>query len=587
MKQDNHDLEEMIQRAYNDVHETYCHPPLHGPRLIWDKINESGEGTAFLNLMDRKVSINVPFVLSLAAEGLASPETMARGLLTHEMGHYFFFPRTLSQQLFLSFQAYKYFSSQARGIYTSFSELVNNTVVARQDLHREELTKALQATYNKSEKTPLQTVLWRHYAGIMNFDLSPPEYTPEIQEKIDLALKEIRELVLSQEVNYSLQSSQLQRFGQAILPLVDESPPLQCGSGGMMIPEIVVDLPADKQQEVREALRALIRHIPKKLYHELERHFFPREESARRTQSLGIGTSFTEETIADAQTVEYYREAAKQYGIYIRPRRGVALSTTDIVFGKREFQAGRGTRGLDIRYSGGKILPGLTTMERMEKIIYPANREITPNLLLYKDASGTMPKPMESTCPGTIAGAILVLSYRRSGAAVGIALFDSETTEVMYSLNENELLAKLCGYKGGGTAVDIEKLKKDLAEQEKSFLPPLNLSQRELREHPLMRKYLIKEARVSTRGLQVKQFTDFVIITDGGIANLDELTAFFRENQVQYRPTIIHTGDFSLDIPGYDQATAGTYGGITVYKANTREEIIAMTKKAARKNLLE
>ena len=74
-------------------------------------------------------------------------------------------------------------------------------------------------------------------------------------------------------------------------------------------------------------------------------------------------------------------------------------------------------------------------------------------------------------------------------------------------------------------------------------------------------------------------------MTDGGIANLGELLTFFYDHP-ECRPTIIHTSGFSLALPGYDQETNGTYGGITVYRAHRGEDIVTFTRKAVRQNLL-
>ena len=74
------------------------------------------------------------------------------------------------------------------------------------------------------------------------------------------------------------------------------------------------------------------------------------------------------------------------------------------------------------------------------------------------------PNDLGHKCYGTLAGAIFIMSYLRSGSEVGVAIFDTETTDVVHSYDENELLAALCSYKGGGTDLDMKKLRKDLDE---------------------------------------------------------------------------------------------------------------------------
>lgn len=351
------------------------------------------------------------------------------------------------------------------------------------------------------------------------------------------------------------------------------------GPGQLLTRKLIDGLPVDVKGEVEEGVKQMIKHLPKQTYDEIRKHYLGKDPSENKGGGSGIGTGTADITEADDTTVRYYRDAAKGYGIYVRPKRSRTIGKTKIEFGKKDFKPQDGAMGIDVRFAGGRVLPGLAKVPRHERIPYPANKDVVPNLVIYKDVSGSMPNPKHEKCYSTIAGAIYALSYRRSGAGVGVVLFDSDSAGVVTSLDENILLRELCSYRGGGTAVDMDRLKEDLEKAGKE-LPRSDITPEEARDNPLFRQYLRKEAKLKMH--TAEGMTDFVIITDGGIANIGELIGFFGENP-EYRPTIIHTGDFSLELPGYDGKTNGVYGGVTVKKAATKDDIIALAREGVKK----
>ncbi len=591
-------LEELIIRKFEDVKNSYYRPPLDGPKIIKGPGVRKEERTAFIDLLNLVVGINEDFVRQLSQH--ENVETVIEGLFTHEFGHYIFHPRELSMALYLSHQAEKVFRELAEDIYALFTDFENNMIIYYQDINREKLARTLKAIYMLAKDSKVITALMLYYKEKMNIDvdINLDRFDRKTRKKILKAVKDLERIIIDSKQDCGFQYSQMVMFGNAIKPLLEEEKNktykiliCACKSGGSRLikKENVEDLPIDAKKKVEEAIRKLIVVLPKGVYEEIKKHFLGEEEKEGSDgRGVGIGIGSLDVKLADRRTVEYYREAAKEYGIYIRPRRIRGISSVNIVFGQKDYKLTDPVTNTDTRYSGGKILPGLTKAIRTEKVLYPATIETLPTLILYKDASGSMPDPRNEKCYATIAGAIFVLSYLRSHAKVGIALFDSETSEIFYGYDEDELLAVLCGYKGGGTSIDMERLKEDLEKSKQDYLRLDNkLLEEEVKRNPLFRKYLIKRAHVNVSNLrsESKKITDFVIITDGGIKNIDEVIEFMKENP-QYRPTIIHTGGFDLEIPGYDNETSGVYEGIKVLKCNSREDIIKFSKKTIMKNLL-
>ncbi len=359
-----------------------------------------------------------------------------------------------------------------------------------------------------------------------------------------------------------------------------------CGlAGGFTQEEMRSLAPAQREQLLKE-LRELLKSLPRSLYEELRKHYLGEVPPApERQASIGLGTAgFTE---ADDQTVTYYMDAARAYGIIIAPREACAMDIAEIESGKREWMPGDDARRLDVSRSGGKILPPLVRKPRRIKIPVPAVRDTTPALMLYKDASGSMPDPCTEECFGTIGGAILINSYRAAGAPVGVVLFDSASRPAYTDAREENLIRQLCSYMGGGTHVDLERLQEDLSAMG-DHVPSFSrgITQEEAKNNPMLKRYLQKEGRISRAALQKDMPVDYVIITDGGIANLDDFAAYMKENKERFRPSIIHTGGFGLELQGYDGNTSGVYQGIAVYRAHAPQDIITFSKEVAKTNLL-
>ncbi|MFC1697778.1 hypothetical protein ACFL1H_05570 [Nanoarchaeota archaeon] len=602
-------IEDTIKECYELVSDAYSRPNLKGPRIV--KEDKKYEETAFLDWINHEIGINTNFIEKLSK--IKPMENIIKGLFSHEFGHYFYHPFDLSMHLYLSHQAEKAFDNDKMQlsdiIFPLFTDFMNNVIVTYNGLLKDELKDTMEAHYETCDKGAVWTAMFGAYKELIDLDveLDYSKFSDEKTKQIEDTIKKLtyddkgnprfsfRQVNVSDTTDFGTQNAMMMRFYEAIAPLIDIKY-IKCGIGmgksGANIkikPEDLKGLSSGEKEQVEEAMRKLAKNLPKDIYDEIKKKYSDDKDNINKDpdQSYGIGSGEADLSIANKDTIDYYRELAKAFGIYVRPKRTLSVSSINIPFGKKEFKPSDSPLNIDMRFSGGKTLPGLTKVAKKEQIPYPSTREVIPRLILYKDASGSMPIPSQRKCYGTLAGTIFVLSYLRSNAPVGIALFDSESSEVLYSANEDDLLEVLCGYKGGGTEVDIEKLKKDLKDNPGLNIPiDKNMDVEEMKRHPLFRNYLKKVAKITGfNKLKYEQMTDFVIISDGGIGNIGDLVTFFKANE-NYRPTIIHTSSMNLDVPGYNQKTSGFYEGITIYRALTREDVINMTKESIENNLL-
>lgn len=587
------DIEETIKEKFEEVKNEYYRPPIDGPTII--KNEDHLKSTAFLDWLTNSVGINVSFIEKLSKH--ENIETIIEGLFTHEFGHYVLHPRNLTTQIYLSYQAEKAFKEKAEIVYGLFTDFENNVLICREDVKAESLKRTLKATYQEAKNSALWNALILAYKNLINLDVEVniKGFSKDIQKKIEETANELEQIIITSDENYRIQFSQLMRFGNAINPLLEIENNgasmflflyLQLSGANKLITKREIDdIPLEERIKIEGALKNLLKSLPKETYEEMKKHFLDEDNEDKRTdKKINIGVGSEDVVLADKKTIEYYRDAAKEFGIYIKPRRTKGVSATPINFGKEDFRPDRGVNGIELTYSGGKIIPGLTKIKKKEKVPYLTSIESLPTLLIYKDASGSMVDPSKKKCYATIAGTIFLLSYLRSGANVGISLFDSSATDVFYSRKEEELLTLLCGYKGGGTKIDIEKLKKDLEKKKEKIHLDSRIIE-DVKNNPLFRKYLKKSCNISVSNLQKEKYIDLVIITDGGISNINDLIKFMKDNP-NYRPTIIHTSDFEIEIKGYDQKTSGVYEGISILKGTKKEDIIDLAKQMIKRNLL-
>jgi len=403
------------------------------------------------------------------------------------------------------------------------------------------------------------------------------------------------------------------KFGRTIMPLLelkdDDDQQKKNGSGDnegkvgqgsngqgngissntLITPELIEGLSPAEKRQLKEALTDLVlgncgQKITKEQLEDLKKYFFPNENKPT-PKGNGVGLGETDVSDAEKDTVDTYMLLANKCGTYMRPKRIPTISTTPFLFGQTEFQPGDDPSGIDTSFSGGKILLGLTLNDDFTKVPEYSVSNAVPNLILYKDASGSEPDPRQTICYGTIAATILALSYLKSGSTVGVALFDGETTPLLVTRDPYEAVQKLCSYKGGGTVVNIPKLLEHVKDMHGYMPRSKDITPEELRSNPNLRRFIEKSAKVTGQTMG-KNLTDFVIITDGGIANVEELLSFFKEHP-EYRPTIIHNGGFGIDLQGYDGTKNGDYQGIRVLRADSSEDCIAIAKKHMQDRLLK
>ena len=177
----------------------------------------------------------------------------------------------------------------------------------------------------------------------------------------------------------------------------------------------------------------------------------------------------------------WYMEKARNYSIYIQP-----LSRTGSLYPSeiKEFEFDDRIEAYNPVESYGKLIPGIA-----KKFVYEDFEGMASGIadaVIVMDSSGSMTDPEKSVSYAVLGAFVIARNYLENGAKVGVVNFSNENISLPPARGE-VVFDHLILYQGGGTHLDVDELKGYLS----------RLSQ-----------------------------PDLIMITDGGIENIDEVVDF-------------------------------------------------------------
>ncbi len=178
----------------------------------------------------------------------------------------------------------------------------------------------------------------------------------------------------------------------------------------------------------------------------------------------------------------WYMEKARNYSIYIQPRSGTgSLYPSEI----REFEFDDKIEAFNPVESYGKLIPGIA-----KKYVYEDFEGMIGGIadaIIVMDSSGSMTDPERGVSYAVLGAFVIARNYLENGARVGVINFSNENLS-LFPTRGDAVYDHLILYQGGGTHLDVDELKRYLER---------------LRTQP-----------------------DLIMITDGGIENIDEVSEF-------------------------------------------------------------
>ena len=540
---------------------------------------EAGYGGCF-DFSTRETSIDMDFIETLSKATGLPPRVACHGIMNHEIGHYMVYPRNLANII----MAWKMEQDHCRDnektdqgfqnhAYQTWCDMVDDTDNVLKPKRRESILEVREAT-QKVDDQPLRSLMLsylRLQAG------QEPSVKPEFKKYLDkmLTIDFVSAATDPQALRYGLfvWMEIVREFNQKYPPPPGSGNCSQQGGQGKGTqgsgqgeggkPSLVpsdIDPTGAIKNATRAEVEAALREISKKLtrgefkrLRDMVKGVRGEKPPSSEPRAISIGLESGDELKVEAETVDYYRELAKNYPLAIVKK---PITTTDIrkSFGSTErFRMGSDPNLVILSSSGGQLIPGLTKKVQIVERPRTTVKYDTPHALIVIDSSGSMPHPANYKSMMVLSAVCAALSYHKLGSQVGVINFSGDSFYLSYTRDLEQILASIVAFQGGGTVIDIEMVKEMLGPEASKILGN-EADQRNIARilsgdphtNEVMRRATKKNVSISTeaigRMLEGKSI-DMLMYTDLGIANLDEVLSLCEEKAQVNRITLISNSE--------------------------------------------
>lgn len=258
-----------------------------------------------------------------------------------------------------------------------------------------------------------------------------------------------------------------------------------------LIEETQIDLPFSdfgiedfSAKEIQRALTDLAREMDLEEFKEI---------ATRTDRWIGIARGDQKLYEFEKPEVDWYVSRAQRHAVYIKP-----LSAKGSLYpGEiKDFELDDSIDSYSPENSYGKILPGLTKKYQFEE--FESYAESLHDAVIIIDSSGSMKHPDKEVSHAVIGGFAIARNYLEHGSRVGVVNFSGRNLQLDLTRDSRSIYEYLKLYQGWGTTLHLEDL----------------------------HQYL-----------QENRAEDYVLITDMGFDNLEDVVDFFA--RVRKRLTII------------------------------------------------
>ena len=584
------------KQTWETVRRWYNYPPLREPGIVPEL-----EGGARFDFSSGDIQVGESYVTQVVEKTGILRDECLEGILTHEVGHYMVFPSRLSTIILAGKMLDDFFSDKGKKItefiFQTYADMNTDAASVLDSNRRGPILRMRTASQqimpdelNKNVRDVMLAYLYRQ-AG------RPYELSDELKSYLERMLQ-IE--FLSPETNRPPQDAQKMRlslfqFGGIINDIIDKYKPPQMhgaqGEGESTLDVFVFGTPRDldieeiinraSRGEIKRALREISEQVSRGEYKQvrewLKEKGIELPSSSKEGKDFSIGTLKGEIKI-DQEVVDYYKELSKRYPLIVH-KKPIPTETTRKSFQETEkWRVGQEPLLAMPYLSGGIFLPGITRQIKIkERYVKTTDYEI-PHLLVVVDSSGSMPDPKDRKSHAVLAGFCAARSYHVQDSAVGVINFSGDSFYLPYTRTLDDILGAIAAYQGGGTSVDVEMLKKMLSPEEFKIYeeyPDVHIGN-------VPRQAIKKEIELSfpsfKKALESGSI-DLLMLTDGGIANLDEVLGFVEENQGVNRGTIILTDHYKQFVPQMKSDK------INIYRVEKDEDIPHIVLGDVRRNL--
>ncbi len=241
--------------------------------------------------------------------------------------------------------------------------------------------------------------------------------------------------------------------------------------------------------------------------------------------------------------IPFYARKAIEFGIPI-VKKPLKVERNDMYPARnREFSIGDSMNQWNRFHGGRKLLPGISKQREYVPSLHADRKFKVPDAVIYLDTSGSMQDPKLDS-PAVTASFVIANAYHANGCRVGVVNFSVDTLMLKPTRDLNDVYSFLCAYWGGGTLLDIERIKKYFSELARNKDPRARYLSTEKKmtkdDYEAAAQHLDREEKDALYAKEVLTTTapelnevyqgiDNLMITDSDIGNIEDLVSHMNE----------------------------------------------------------
>ncbi|MEN2985156.1 MAG: hypothetical protein ABDH16_00595 [Thermodesulfovibrionaceae bacterium] len=322
----------------------------------------------------------------------------------------------------------------------------------------------------------LLRVFYKEVTGL-NFGEVPLEL--KLKEKVK-ALLEIDFLNTSS----SALKTNIKKFATVMKDLVDEE---------IFIPFSIFSLKDMNFQEIKRAIKSLAKELNLHEYTAVIQDIFKEISSGISAGDKSVLQIFKKPDI------KWYETKALDYTVYIE---SIFKDGSFYPLEIKDFDIEESMDLFSPVESYGKVIPGIAKKHSLEGF-EGYGEKVLPDAVIIIDSSGSMCHPDVKLSYAVLAAFCIARNYLENGANVGVVNFSDKNINILPTRDRQKVYETLKIYQGGGTTLHIEDF----------------------------------DEYLSIAGFKERKIADYILITDAGIYNLEELLSYF--SKVRGRVTVL------------------------------------------------
>jgi hypothetical protein len=527
-----------VGRIWDKARKHFHYPPLKEPKVV-----KGLDGGACYDFKRRETLVDENFIKEVAKLGKISTDEALEGTLVHEISHYMDFPRTLGTLLLAAHMIDLHVDKgnldreTAEFILQTYCDMAADLASVLQEDRTEpilKLRRALQEVLDDKLNSKVRGLMLAYLCN------QAQQYF-ELDEDLMEHFGDMKKIKFQSKNTTDLRLG-IHRWGEIVVKLLEKHGGI-CGSDGHSDSNVRTILKKVTDSEMREALREVSGRITKGEFGIFKDWL---KETGGKLPRLPkgakiIGTSRGELPV-DLEVIEYYKMLSTNYPLVVSKK---LLETDTTIRSWSEMERWRPGADPNLALphtSGGYYLPGVTKSIRIDENPIRSTDYKVPHLLIVIDTSGSMDDPKTRKSFAVLGAYCAARSYHIHGSSIGVINFSGESFYLPYTRELDDALGAVSAYQGGGTVADVEMIRKMLGPE----MAELYAKNPERNLGDLPRDAIKKEIEIGVpEEVFEAESIDVVMITDGGICNLDEVLDLFEEKAQLNRATIVLVKGFA------------------------------------------